>query len=145
MDPVKIHLALGHFPLSFILIGFGILLYALIKRSQLLVNIALTLFLAGSLISIAVYLSGEGSEETIKEMKIQDISDKEIHEHKEQAETTIWFLGILGTLSLMALFLAELQYRWMLIVILAFSLITLALIGITAGKGGEIRHSEIRR
>ena len=65
MDLTHIHLLLNHFPTVGTIIGLGLLLVALIGKSNDLKRAALVVFLGIGLITIATYVTGNAAQATI--------------------------------------------------------------------------------
>ncbi len=145
MDATHVHLMLTHGPIVGTIIGVIILLIGLFQNNKAVKNIALLLFVAMALISIPVFLTGEGAEETVEHMA--GVSESIIHEHEELAEKAIWFIEILGFLALLNIFALAKTHAYtqaITIASLVMSLITFGLFVQVGNLGGQIRHSEIR-
>ncbi|MBP8793519.1 MAG: hypothetical protein KBH29_10105 [Lutibacter sp.] len=145
MNPTHLHLVLTHFPIIGTIIGVFILSYGIYSKSESITKVALVTFVAMSLLTIPVFLTGEEAAETVE--NIAGISENIIEEHEELAEIAIWLMGALGVLSLISLLAIIKKYAFSRIVILVTlitSLITTALFVQVGNLGGQIRHSEIR-
>lgn len=145
MNPTHLHLVLTHFPIIGTIIGVFILAYGIYSKSESITKVALVIFVAMSLLTIPVFLTGEEAAETVE--NIAGISENIIEEHEELAEIAIWLMGALGVLSLISLLAIIKKYvfsRIVILVTLITSLITTALFVQVGNLGGQIRHSEIR-
>ncbi len=145
MDPAHIHLLLNHVPLISILIGFFLLSAGLLFRKDDLKTAALILFFAAGLLTIPVYLTGEGAEERIEDFP--GVTENWIHNHEEAAEFALIAVLVLGGVSFVG-FLAGPEhpkiYVPVVLIALAGSLFAEAVMARTAYLGGQIRHTEIR-
>lgn len=145
MNDAQLHLALNHFPIlgtlfGTILLGFG--LFG--KNSSLLKAGLITLFIM-AVMTVPVYLTGEGAEEIVEELGVDhDI----IHEHEEIAETAVLFTDTLGLLALISFFLSQKTFnrpaRILTIVTFVMGVIVFVFMLQVGGSGGEIRHTELR-
>ena len=145
MDATYIHLVLTHFPLVGTIIGIGILAYGLYSKNDSIKKVALVTFILMAIITIPVFLTGEGAEETVEH--IAGVSEQLIENHEELAEKAIWLMGLLGILSLINIFaiIKKLSFtKTISLITLIVSLGTFGLFAKVGSTGGEIRHSEIR-
>jgi uncharacterized membrane protein len=145
MDATHFHLILTHFPIVGTIIGIGILIYGQYSKNNVIKKIALAIFVGMCLITIPVFLTGEGAEESVE--NIAGISENIIEEHEELAEKAIWLMGVLGLLSSVGLYAIKAKLsitRKLNLVILAVSIITFILFAKVGNLGGQIRHTEIQ-
>ena len=145
MDAVHIHLALNHLTIFGVFIGTIIFLYGLLKKDATIIKLALAMYVLLSIITIPVYLSGEGAEETVEDL----ISGghRVIHRHEELAETAIWVMYALGLVSILNLYRIRRTKQMnpkMNGANFLLGLVTSVLFIIVGNLGGQIRHSEIR-
>ncbi len=145
MDALHLHLALTHFPIIGTLIGIVVLAYGIIIKNDLVKKIALVMFVVMAVATIPVFLSGEEAEETVEH--IAGIPEAVIEAHEELAETAIWFMGLLGVLSLVT-FAGMIKNQSfansLTLATLVLSLITAGIFLKLGNLGGQIRHAEIR-
>ena len=143
MDFVHLHLMASHIPVIGILLLVPLIAFALVRRSDELGKVSLwgLAFVAGA--AVAVYLTGEPTEEGVE--SLAGISKSMIEQHEELALVATIVLGVVGLLALVALFRSRKRPLSRGIVVAAlFSVIAIsALFGWTANLGGKIRHSEI--
>ena len=139
-----IHLLLNHFPTVAFLIGLVLFIIAFFMKSDHLKRIGLGIFLIVSLLSIPVYMTGKAAQGAIKDQK--GISAVLTETHQDAALLAITFMEITGVLAWIGLW----QFRRLsraskgnLVSVLAFALITFALMARASYIGGEIRHPEI--
>ena len=65
MDLAHVHLLLNHFPVIGTIIAFGLFVLGIAGNSEDLKRASLAVFLGISLLSIAVYVSGNGAQDAI--------------------------------------------------------------------------------
>jgi hypothetical protein len=145
MSIPHLHLILTHAPIFALLFGVVVLAAGLLRRSPELRWTAYALFVAGALVTIPVFLSGEGSEEALEH--VAGVSEAVIDAHSDAAKISLIAIEALGVLSLIAFLLERVRPQfiaaWAAVLMVAGTLTTASL-GYTANLGGQIRHSEIR-
>ena len=145
MNPAHLHLVLNHIPL--VGIGFVILLLiiALLRRSNELINISLIFVILVALWAIPAYLTGESAEEIVE--GLPGISEQLIEAHEESAELAFIFIEAVGALALITLVLRRF-YKKLGNILTILTLLGLivggGLIAWTANQGGKINQPEIR-
>ena len=145
MDATHFHLAFTHFPIIGIMLGTLIYIISLLKKNKSGIIISLLLFVGMALLSVPVFLTGEGAEESVEHLIPH--AHLIIHPHEELAETAIWIVYLLGLLSLFNLVnilrKKEVSYplNWINALVAIIATVLLMMVG---KMGGEIRHSEIR-
>lgn len=144
MDPTHFHLVFTHAVVWLTIAGTLVLGWSLLRKSADGRTIALSMILAGALLAIPVYLTGEEAEHTVEEY---GVSEDVIHEHEEAAELTFIFIEVLGLAALMALLLGMRRNETNMIpsvVVLILGVVVSVMAVRVATLGGEIRHVEIR-
>lgn len=145
MSSQHLHLLLNHVPVlvtifSVIMLGVGLWL-----RNETLNRTALVGFIISALITIPVFLSGEGAEEAVEHLP--GVTEALIERHEEAADLSFWIIEALGIGALAILGFSlkkrEMQ-RSLLFVLLLVGIGSSVSVGYTANLGGEIRHTEIR-
>lgn len=145
MNPAHLHLMLNHIPL--VGIGFVILLLiiALFRKSNTLINISLIFVILVALWAIPAYLTGEAAEDMVE--GLPGISEQLIEAHEESAKIAFIFIEVVGVLALLTLF-ARRYYTKLGNILTILTLLGLivggGLIAWTANQGGKINHPEIR-
>jgi uncharacterized membrane protein len=144
MNAAQIHLALNHAPLFLALTGGIILLYSLFTKQEATRRIALYLLVAGALLTLPVYFTGEGTEELVEELP--GVSEGIIEQHEDMAKISLVIILITGVAALVSLFVQRNKSigRAVIIVTAVLSLASFGVMAQTAHLGGQIRHSEIR-
>ena len=145
MDATHVHLALTHFPIIGTIIGTLILAYGQFSKNDIIKKVALVTFVSMAILTIPVFLTGEGAEETVE--KIAGVSESLMEEHEELAEKAIWLMGLLGVLSAIGFYAIAVNWSFSKTITLVTLVVSLATCGVFAkvgNLGGQIRHSEIR-
>ncbi len=145
MSGVHFHLVFTHAAVAAIVIGLLVLLWSLVRKNHDVRMTGLGVILAGALLMIPVYLTGEDAEHVIEEQT--SISHDIIHEHEESAELTFIAVEVLGAAALLALMVGMRRKSVGTGIaggVLALGVVVSVLMVQTANLGGEIRHSEIR-
>ncbi len=145
MNPAHLHLMLNHIPL--VGIGFVILLLiiALLRRSNEMINISLLFVILVALWAIPAYLTGESAEEIVE--GLPGISEQLIEAHEESAELAFIFIEAVGVLAFITLVARRFHTKLgkvLAILTLLGLIIGGGLIAWTANQGGKINHPEIR-
>ncbi|PKP27652.1 MAG: hypothetical protein CVU06_01445 [Bacteroidetes bacterium HGW-Bacteroidetes-22] len=120
-----------------------LLAFGLFLKNNILQKAGLVTFVVCALLAIPVYLTGEEAGNTIR--NLPGISDDTINRHEELAEKAIWFIEVLGALSLMSLVIAfkDRKFRIACLVILTIAVISFVMIVLVGHTGGRIRHTEL--
>lgn len=145
MNDAHWHLVVNHFPIIGTIFGLGILIVGLVLKNKTAENIAYVLFVVAAVFGFASMSTGEGAEEIVEDMP--SVGAAIIHEHEEMAEKLALVLYVLGSISLVGLFLNFKQHSKARL--LSFLAVIVAIAAVVIGKqvgttGGEVRHTEIR-
>jgi len=134
MSIPHLHLILTHAPIFALLFGVVVLAAGLLRRSPELRWTAYTLFVAAALVTIPVFVSGEGSEEALEH--VAGVVDA----YSDAAKISLIAIEALGVLSLVAFLLERVRPQfitaWAAVLIVAGTLTT-ASFGYTANLGGQ--------
>lgn len=145
MNEAHIHLLTNHFPIIGTLIAIAILLYAFMARNKAVANTGLLLAGIMALMSIPVFLSGEGAEHMVEGQP--GISEYFLEEHEELGKTAFWVILGAGAVALLALVINTLRsamsrtWTGIALLVLVGSFALTAYVGYL---GGQINHPEIR-
>lgn len=147
MNFVHLHLLLNHFPILGTVIGVSLLLLSLPGKNEGLRRASLMILPAMALLAIVTFFSGTGAQGAIQ--KLPGVSDALITRHQGAAMLALLFMEITGAFSLIALWNSRdkprpARWDWSLTAVLAFALLTVALMARVGTTGGDIRHPEIR-
>jgi len=140
-----VHLMINHFPVIGIIGAILLLVYALVRKSDEVRMVSFGVFVLIALITIPVFLTGEGAEDVVK--NIPGVTEAYIGQHEEMAEYSLTLIEILGAACLAGLYFIRKSGavpKWLVTGVLLLSLVTAGVVGYTANLGGQIRHTEIR-
>jgi hypothetical protein len=144
MNNVHWHLLLSHAPLFGAIGGFGLFAFAVIRKIKAVERAGLVILMLTALISIPVYLTGEGAEEAVEHSAA--FSESAVEQHEEIAKTSFYVMLAMGGVALLAWFnrsfgKAAGTIRW---VVVLMSFVTVCMVSATAWYGGKAGHEEVR-
>jgi uncharacterized membrane protein len=144
MSILHLHLLLNHIPVIGALVAVILFGTAFFLREAVSTKFALAFTAGLAIVAVAVYFTGGAAEEAVE--NLAGVTGRSIERHEEAAELATVAIGILGGLSLIALFLfrGKRMPRWVALSGLVSTVIVSALMGWTANLGGQIRHTELR-
>jgi uncharacterized membrane protein len=145
LTPTHIHLLLNHFPTIGFSIAIGLIIGAIVSRSDDLKKAALTVFVVVALLTFPTYVSGNAAEEAIREMP--DVSQTLMDTHEGAALLSFILMEITGAVAWLGLWQMRRAGRLStrsLGTVLFLAALTMGLVTRAANIGGEIRHPEIR-
>ncbi len=140
-----LHLMINHIPVIGLPGAVLLLLYAVVRKSEEVQRVAFGAIILVAILTIGVYLSGQAAENMVK--KLPGVTEEAIGRHEDVADLSLILIEALGVLALAGLFFLRRSGsipKWLVSLVFVFSLITALVVGYTANRGGEIRHSEIR-
>ena len=144
MNGSQMHLALTHVPVVLSIVGFVVMIVALLKKNDMLTKTALYFLLFAGVSAVPVFFTGEGAEETIEHLP--GVSENVIEKHEALAKVAFGLVVAAAIVSLIGLlFYRQAAIRRAirpLVLILAFA--TSVIMVVTAHFGGQVRHTEIR-
>jgi uncharacterized membrane protein len=142
-----VHLILNHVPTVGFVITLAFYIIGLIANNDGLKRAALAAFVACSIVVVPTYVTGAAAMWALTVPPMPDISKAVINAHRDMALATLFGVGFTGATAWMELW----RYRYIgrfsrtsLWLVLAFALITLAIMAETGHRGGQINHPEIR-
>jgi len=145
VDAAHIHLLLNHIPILGTIFGLLLLIYGMWRNSDQVKRASLGAFIITALITIPVYLSGDGAADIVR--NLPGVSVDIIMQHDDSATITLTAIEILGAVSLLSLWLSrrflELK-RWMTLSVLTLAVISSGLGAWTGNIGGQVHHPEVR-
>ena len=146
MSAAHIHLLLNHIPILGSIFGLLVLCYGMLRKSDEIKKTSLGVFVLTALVTIAVYLTGDGAADIVR--SLPGVSAAIIQQHDKAATITLVAIEILGAVSLLSLFLSWRARRelksWMTLGVLILAMISSGLGAWTGSIGGQIRHTEVR-
>jgi uncharacterized membrane protein len=142
-----VHLILNHFPTVGFVMTLAFYVIGLIANSDGLKRGALAAFVMCSIVIVPTYVTGAAAMWALTVPPIPEISKAVINAHRDMALATLFGVGFTGAAAWIELW----RYRYIgrfsrtsLWLVLAFALITLAIMAETGHRGGQINHAEIR-
>jgi hypothetical protein len=146
MSAAHVHLLLNHIPILGSIFGLLVLCYGMLRKSNEIKKTSLGVFVITALLTIPVYLTGDGAAEIVG--NLPGVSAAIIQQHDKAATITIVAIEILGAVSLLSLGLSWRSRRelksWMTLGVFVLALISSGLGAWTGSIGGQIRHTEVR-
>lgn len=144
MNSSQIHLALTHVPVILSMVGFVVLVVAMLKRNDILARTGFYLVLFAGIFAVPVFFTGEGAGEIVEHLP--GVSESVIEEHEELAKIAFGLAIAAALFSLAGLLLYGKgnAYRWIKPLVLLLALTTSGVMAATAHLGGQVRHTEIR-
>ena len=145
MDATHLHLLTNHIPILGSAFGFILLLIGMLMKNKTIEMTALTTIVVVTLLTLPAYFSGDEAEHAVEHFA--GVSEHELEEHEEHAETTLWLMlatGFMAAMTIASYFKAQRNLKWFRIATLVIcgfaflSMIPLAL------HGGKIMHQELR-
>jgi uncharacterized membrane protein len=144
MSPAHLHLFLNHVPVMGMVMGIGLLAYAVLQRDDRLARVCLGMFAVLAAFALATFLSGELAEGAAE--GLAGVPQSRVERHEAAARLATLALGFLGVLSLAVLlrFRTRALPRQAAVLLLAAAVVPAVMIVRTASLGRMIRESEIR-
>jgi uncharacterized membrane protein len=133
-----LHLLLNHLPTIGLGIALGLLVAALVKKSEDLKQAAFVGFFLLALAAIPAYLTGSAAQIAIQDQP--GVSQDVMAAHQDAALLALIVMELMGFVAWMALWRFR---RWHERTVLVLALVTFALMASAANIGGHIRHPEI--
>src|SRR5688572_32825950 len=143
MNLPHLHLLLNHWPIIGTFIAFGLLLVALLGKSDDLKQATLSLFSLMALFAIPAYLSGHIAQDVLQQEG--GVSRSLITLHQGAALLAFIALEVTGGFAWAGLwqFRRGQPRRWTMTAVLVGGAVTVGLMTIAGNTGGSIRHPEI--
>jgi uncharacterized membrane protein len=142
-----IHMILNHFPTVGFTIALAFYVVGLVSGDVVTQRSSLVLFVICGAIIVPTYVTGAASMWALTVPPMPEISKALINEHRDMALLTLFSLAFTGG----AAYILVWRYRYVgrfsnlsLFIVLAFALVTLAVMAETGHRGGQINHPEIR-
>lgn len=144
MTFAHLHLILTHFPIVGMILSFFLIVYALWRKDQRALDIALVGILFSGVFVLPVFWSGEGAEDTVEHLP--GVMESAIDRHGDAAVTA----AVLAVIAAGAAFITLLMRRrhmglagWGQRTVVLTGLLAILAMGWTANLGGQIRRPEI--
>ena len=143
-DLVHIHLLLNHFPTVGMIVGFGLFLLGLVKKSEEVKRGAMAVFFAIALISLPTYMSGYSAQKSLR--GVPTVSHDVISFHQRSALFALIFMEATGVVAWYGLWYSRRRRSMgprITAAAVVLSAMTIALMAGATNVGGEIHHPEI--
>ena len=144
MNPAHLHLILNHLPVMATLCGIVVMIYGMVKKSNVTLNASCLLFILASAGGILTYVTGEPAEEIVE--GINQISESSIEEHEDSAGIALALIIMQGIMAAAGIWinanrpmLAAKFFR----ILFIFSFLCVLMVARTGYLGGLIRHTEV--
>jgi uncharacterized membrane protein len=144
MDIAHLHLMLTHGPVAGIVFGTAILTYGYFWSDRRAMDVGMVLFIVTALLASALFVTGEGAEETVE--GLAHVAHEAIEAHEEAALYSLigsWLLAVVAGAGLYLRRRRTLGAGWGRALLLGGVLVT-GLIAWTANQGGKISHPGLR-
>jgi uncharacterized membrane protein len=145
INVAHVHLLLNHFPTIGTVIGLGVFLLSLVRKSDHLKLASFEVFFVIALATLPAYLTGVAAQGALEGRP--DVSEAAINAHHDRALVAFIFAEITGAVAWLGLWQFRRRGRladWTSPAVLVLVSLTIALMTNAATVGGEIRHAEIR-
>ena len=142
---VHLHLLLNHLPIIVVALGLVLVALAAWRRDDSIARVAFAFFVAGAIVALPTYLTGEGSENAV--INLPGVTEALIDGHKEMAFIAAIVTGVLGAFALWSLWRhrrSAVLPHTIVRVVLVGALVSSGLMAYTGLLGGQIRHTEVR-
>jgi uncharacterized membrane protein len=149
IHPAHWHLILNHIPVVGSAFAFGLLAWAMARRSEELKRASLCAVVLVALLTVPAYLTGEPAFEGIMEILEATPEDEDplVNAHQNAAGFSFAAAALAGVVAIVGLVRSrggKPMSRPIVVTVAVLTMVTLGLMGWTANLGGAIRHPEIR-
>jgi uncharacterized membrane protein len=146
MNQTHVHLLINHLPVFGSILGAIVLAHALWTKSNQTKIAAYNLFILSAIGAAIAYATGEAAADVVE--KIPGVLEQNIEHHENFALVSLVASIILGTFSIVGLYLTIIKSsltRTFASAVFVISLISFGLAARTGYLGGLIRHTEINQ
>lgn len=145
MNEAHYHMLINHFPIIGLFFGIGILIFGILKKNPLILNIAYVIFIICMITGQLSMMTGDKAEHFVE--NLSGFSDNLMEEHEELAEGFMKIMYLLGLASILGLYTAFKKHAKAFM--FSYIVLIVAIVAVLFAKpvgtsGGEIRHTEIR-
>jgi len=144
MTSAHLHLILTHFPIVGMILSFCLIVYALWRKDQRALDIALVGILFSGLAVLPVFWSGEGAEDTVEHLP--GVMESAVDRHANAAVFAAVLTVIAGGVAFITLLMRKRGMgfaKWGQRSVVLAGLLAIMAMGWTANLGGQIRRPEI--
>jgi hypothetical protein len=164
MDSAYLHLVTNHIPIVGVPFALVLLVLGIWRKSDELKAVALLVLTLLGIVTLGVYLLGEGGKDFVEHLA--GISEGAIDEHEKMGLVSLVSVGVTAFLSLLGLIFYQgffiLKRRrsdrllnsevsggakaflpnWLVFAVLGLAVLSSGILGYTGKLGGKIRHTE---
>ena len=138
MNLAHLHLLLNHFPTVGLGIALGLLVAAMVQKSEDIKQVSFVAFFLLGLAAIPAYLTGSAAQVVLE--GDPGVSQEVIAAHQDAALLALILMEVMALTAWAALWRFQ---RWHPAAILVLAIVTFGLMASAANIGGHIRHPEI--
>lgn len=145
MDWVYFHLVINHFPIIGVIIGTVLLASGVIFKNRGVEISGLGTIVFAALMAIVAYMSGDPAAGVVR--GFPDVIKSLVSRHENIATVGMYLMvtaGLLAGSSLYSIWKKDKSIRLLIMLTLAFSLISSGAMVYIGRTGGQIRHTEFR-
>src|SRR6266566_1817168 len=142
-----VHMILNHFPTVGFTMALAFYITGLVMNNDVMKRSSLVAFVICAILGAPTYVTGAAAMWALTDPPMAGISKAAIDAHRDMALLTLFGLAFTGGTAWILLW----RYRYLgrfsdrsLYTVLAFAVITLAVMAETGHRGGQINHPEIR-
>jgi uncharacterized membrane protein len=142
-----VHVVLNHFPTVGFVFTLVFFITSLVMDNIAMKRASLVAFVICSILVIPTYITGNASMWAVTDPPIARVSKAVINAHRDMALVTLFGVALTGVTAWIELFRFRYLERFSktsLYLVLAFAVVTLAVMAETGHRGGQINHPEIR-
>lgn len=146
MNTVHWRLVLNHFPVIGTMIMGIVLTIAMITKNTGTTMSSYAIIFILSVVAFVVNQTGESAENAVENIKV--INKWALHEHEEFAEISTIVQILTGVIALFSLSLSikrKVISKFLSIIVLLLTYVTIDFMSYTGYLGGQIRHTEVNR
>jgi uncharacterized membrane protein len=143
MNAAYVHLTLNHVPILGVVFALPLLAFGLLRRSATLLRAGWITLVVVALVTIPVYVSGDGAEKLVEDEP--GVTHHTIKEHEESALYGLIGMETLGVLALAGVVLSRRPAgvpSWLPAASFVLALAVAGVMAVVAYRGGMIRHPE---
>jgi uncharacterized membrane protein len=142
-----VHMILNHFPTVGFVVALTFYLIAIAMNNDALKRGSLVTFVICAILGVPTYVTGAASMWALTDPPILSVTKPLVNAHRDFALLTLFGLAATGGAAWIELW----RFRYLgrfsklsIYLVLAFALVTLAIMAETGHRGGQINHPEIR-
>jgi drug/metabolite transporter (DMT)-like permease len=145
MNGAHLHLALNHLPIFALAFGLACIIWGHSRSRRTILSMGLVFTVLAGAGAGGAFLTGEPAEEIVEEQP--GIDEDLIHEHEDAAAFGLWLTVAAALLAAATLWRSRREAVIPGIAVganLAAGVLAMGALAVTAWRGGEISHPEIR-